>query len=187
MSDVFPGEALVEAVNDVGVIEWSGIAYRHTGRGRDPLSGDGARLNGGRWNSPGRPTIYLAQPIETCVLEFARMAEATGATPASLVRRGWHLHQVEVAGVSVLDLSTTTALRRVGLDPEDIADDDWTACQTVGEAAHFLSFAGVVAPSATGSGLVIAAFEDRIGAGQLKLRSSESLDEPTYLRYIDQA
>lgn len=186
MSGVFPDEALVEAVNDIGSIEWSGLAYRHTGRNRDPLSGQGAQVHGGRWNPPGRPTIYLAQPIDTCVLEFARMAEATGAAPTSLMRRGWQVHHVEIAGLSVLDLSAATSLHHVGLDLEDITDDDWTACQTVGEAAHFLSFAGVVAPSATGSGSVIAVFEDRIGPGQLKVLNSELLDEPTYLRYVDQ-
>lgn len=186
MSGTFPDEALVEAVNDLSATEWTGLAYRHTRQGRDPLSGAGARRHGGRWNPLGRPTIYLAQPVGTCVLEFARMAEATGAAPASLIRRGWQLHRVEVVGLPVLDLRSTESLHHVGLDVEDIGDDDWTACQTVGEAAHFLSYAGIVAPSATGSGLVVAAFEDRIEPGQLKVLGSELLDESTYRRYVDQ-
>ena len=33
------------------------------------LSGEGARLHGGRWNSPGRPLIYAAEAAALAVLE----------------------------------------------------------------------------------------------------------------------
>ncbi len=34
------------------------------------LSGEGARLYGGRWNSPGRPMVYAAQSAALAVLEM---------------------------------------------------------------------------------------------------------------------
>jgi RES domain-containing protein len=33
------------------------------------LDGEGARLFGGRWNSPGRPLIYTSEHISLCILE----------------------------------------------------------------------------------------------------------------------
>lgn len=33
------------------------------------LDGEGARLFGGRWNSPGQPVVYTSEHISLCVLE----------------------------------------------------------------------------------------------------------------------
>lgn len=33
------------------------------------LDGEGARLFGGRWNSPGRPLVYTSEHVSLCVLE----------------------------------------------------------------------------------------------------------------------
>lgn len=35
----------------------------------DPFSGEGARLFGGRWNSPGRPVVYLSEHQSLATLE----------------------------------------------------------------------------------------------------------------------
>ena len=37
---------------------------------RDPLSGEGAKLHGGRWNRVGQPALYLARDPATAVAEF---------------------------------------------------------------------------------------------------------------------
>lgn len=33
------------------------------------LDGEGARLFGGRWNSPGRPVVYASENVSLCILE----------------------------------------------------------------------------------------------------------------------
>lgn len=43
-------EDVVQRVNDLGTTTWSGSTHRYTTTGRDPRSGTGARLFGGRWN-----------------------------------------------------------------------------------------------------------------------------------------
>jgi len=44
-------------------------AFRVTRRSYADLSGEGARRVGGRWNSPGRPALYLAESRALAVLE----------------------------------------------------------------------------------------------------------------------
>lgn len=34
-----------------------------------PLTGEGARLVGGRWNSPGRPLVYASESLALCLAE----------------------------------------------------------------------------------------------------------------------
>lgn len=170
-------EDIVEQVDALGATSWSGTVYRYTSASRDALSGEGARLNGGRWNPRSLfPTVYLAEPFPACVSEFKRMAHAAGMPPEAIVARGYLAHTITVTELPVLDLRTAEALDRVGLQRSDIEDqNDWTACQAVGHAAWFLERAGVLAPSATGEGTVLAAFEERLAPGQLAVLTSRAL------------
>ena len=44
-------------------------AWRIARKVHADLSGEGARLTGGRWNSPGRPAVYLASEASLALLE----------------------------------------------------------------------------------------------------------------------
>lgn len=158
-------DELVERIDQLGATSWSGTTYRYTTARRDPLSGAGARLNGGRWNPPDIfATVYLGTPLEATAGELDRLAESQSTTPERLLRVPYLLHTVSVTDLQVLDLTQAAALDRLGITLEDIADDDWTACQAIGQAAWFLGLGGVLAPSASGAGLVLAAFETRAAA-----------------------
>lgn len=171
-------EDLVQRVNDLGTTSWSGTAYRYTTPKRDPLSGTGARLNGGRWNPRGAfAVIYLARPEAACIAELERSAELTNISVTNALRSGRTLHTLHAHQVQVLDLTSEPSQSAIGLEASDIADDDHTACQAVGQAADFLGYQGVLAPSATGTGLVLAAFEARLSPGQLQVTSSQPLTE----------
>jgi RES domain-containing protein len=152
------------ALEQIGATSWSGTAYRHTAPNRDPLSGEGARLNGARWNAmDGSATIYLASPIETCQSELDRLLERQGSS----VRLPRALHTIAVEPLTVVDLTVVGALEQVGLSEAAIDSPDWEPCQRVGEAVAYLGHQGLVAPSATGSGVVVAVYEVNTVPGQL--------------------
>lgn len=53
-------------------------AFRVTRRPYADLSGEGARLVGGRWNSAGRPALYLAESRALAVLEVLAHLDLDG-------------------------------------------------------------------------------------------------------------
>ncbi len=58
---------------------WRLLKTKHAAHAFD---GEGARLYGGRWNSPGRPVIYLASNLALAVLEVLVHLQNTGPLPA---------------------------------------------------------------------------------------------------------
>jgi RES domain-containing protein len=85
------------------------------------------------------------------------------------------LFTIQVNGASVIDFTEPGALERVELATVDIESDDWTPCQTVGGVAHFLGLQGILAPSSTGEGVVLAVFEGKLGTDQLVVVRSQAL------------
>lgn len=131
---------------------------------------------GGRWNAPdGTATIYLASPEVTCRAEARRLIDSQGVTRVRFPRV---IHTVSVDRLRVVDLSEATLLASVGLSIEDVEADDWSPCQRVGDAVAFLGYEGLVAPSATGSGIVIVAFGPRLSLSQLIVLDSSELPAP---------
>jgi RES domain-containing protein len=165
---------LLQALDDLGAVPWSGEAYRETAPQYPAISGSGASAIGGRWNPVGVSTIYLATPVEACVAEFMRRAKGQARGVQSFLPRD--LHVISVRELQVVDLTGERARVSVGIRLVDIEDVDRSACQQVGEAAHYLGFQGVLAPSATHVGLVLACFERNIQRGQLTVERTIPLD-----------
>lgn len=119
---------------------------------------------GGRWNPPESfATLYLALERETVAREFLRLAGRVGRAPDDFLPRRFYRYSVELS--ALLDLREAEARAAVGLTEAHVTDDDLGPCQAVGEAAHYLGREGVIAPSATGAGTVLAVFFDRLAAG----------------------
>ncbi|MFL5799132.1 MAG: RES family NAD+ phosphorylase [Actinomycetota bacterium] len=166
-----PDPELIQAVDASPRSRFSGEAYRHVAPSYPALGGQGARIQGGRWNPPESfPVLYLAIQRECVVAEFFRFAERSGRPPEELLPRTLHHYRVELG--EVLDLRGSAALGAVGLTAGDVQSDDPGRCQRVGEAAHYVGFEAVLAPSATLVGHVLAVFTDRLHAGS----TTEPLD-----------
>lgn len=101
-------------MNSAGA-RFAGVVYRahHPGWAHAPLSGDGARLHGGRFNRPGRSALYLSLSPETAWLE-AQQAFVFKAQPMTLCA-----YQVDCA--DVIDLSTAVARAGAGVALETMA------------------------------------------------------------------
>jgi RES domain-containing protein len=158
-----PSSHLVDAIDRLESIAYEGNLFRHVAAGRHPLSGAGARSQGGRWNPPQSfATLYLADRKATVEAEFRRMARRQGLDPSQFLPR--RIYGIEVELQAVVDLTRATSRPDVLSDLE-LSSDDLTITQAVGEAAQYLGREAILAPSAAGEGNVLAVFIDRLLPG----------------------
>ncbi|MGC9221706.1 MAG: RES family NAD+ phosphorylase [Solirubrobacteraceae bacterium] len=146
---------------------FTGHGFRHLGPRYDPLSGEGARLHGGRFNPPGSfPVLYIGQSRPCAVAELKRLGERQAIGVEGLLPRVLHRYEIEFD--RVLDLTDGEVRAQVGLGTDVLTGPDWTACQDLGVAAHALGANGINSSSATGVGDVLAVFVQHIGLGRLE-------------------
>lgn len=158
---------------------FAGHGWRHLAPRYDPLSGEGARIAGGRFNPPGSfPVLYLCQSRPCVVAELRRFGERQSIGVEGLLPR--MLYRYEVSLGRVLDLTNDDVRAEIGLGFDLLTGPDWTACQELGSVLHALGAQGVNSPSATGVGEVLAVFVQQIGLGRLEPHLAEewhSLDQ----------
>lgn len=132
-------------------------AFRNVALGYEALSGEGARVQGGRWNPPESfPVIYSALSLDVSVGELQRTASRQGRTVDELMPR--RIVEIEVELQRVLDLAQADNLAVLGVTPDLILGDDLRLTQAIGEAAHYVGFEAILAPSAARSGLALAIY-----------------------------
>lgn len=157
-----PDPDLVERLDHLPRRILQAVSYRHVSEGRQPLSGEGARIQGGRWNSPESfPTLYVGMTEDVVAAEFRRLARRSGRSTADFLPR--QLYEIDVRLQLVLDLTDGGHVAALEIDAADLVSDDLTTCQALGDAAHYLGTEAVLAPSAAGAGVALAVFTDRLG------------------------
>jgi RES domain-containing protein len=82
---------------------------------REPMSGRGAELYGGRFNRKGTPALYLSLSVMTALREAN---QAGSLQPTTLVCYDADIERI-------FDSRDETALRAEGMDPVSLADPTW--------------------------------------------------------------
>lgn len=109
---LFDPSKLADSAGD----ELSVAGYRNQTRRWDPLSDDGARRSGGRFNPPHSfPVIYLCTTRPCVVAELTRQARGQNLDVEDLLPRELWCLTVELT--KVLDLTNGGTLRALDLDP----------------------------------------------------------------------
>lgn len=114
-------------------MDYSGPLYRalHPYHARQPLSGEGARRYGGRFNARGRAALYLARDFDTLRHEIAR---GGAFQPCVIVE-----YKVQIT--SLFDARDPAALSLFGMDLDALADPAWQLKMQRGEAVKTQDFA----------------------------------------------
>ena len=166
-------------VADAPLTRFTCEGWRHLPPEYDPLSGEGARLHGGRFNPPASfPVLYICQGRPCAVAELKRLGERQAIGVEGLLPRALYRYEIDLD--RILDLTDVDVRAQVGLGVDALIGPDWTACQELGVAAHALGVRGINSPSATGVDDVLAVFVQHVGLGRLEPHPVEewhSLDQ----------
>ncbi|MFC3179913.1 RES family NAD+ phosphorylase [Cypionkella sinensis] len=114
---------------------------------RDPLSGEGARRHGGRFNAKGRAALYTAMTIMGAVAEANQIGRPF--EPVTLVS---YIADLD----NIFDSLNPAHLAAHGISAADLAADDWrlqmmargtSRAQDAAEALIAAGYHGLIAPS----------------------------------------
>ena len=144
----------VEALERIKPASWEGIVFRHMFASFPP---ERENTRGARWNPAETSAIYASLDRDVVIAEADYYIGLQPVRPRA--RRV--VYRIKVALNSVLDLSDSTTLSKVGLDGEPIASIDHSECQQIGGAVEWLDHDGLLVPSARAAGVNLVIFPNR--------------------------
>ena len=155
---------------------------------RDLLTGEGSRIQGGRWNTPAVvATVYLAQSVEGAIAETLGLPSHYGFDPAK--RLPLTLVAVDAMLEAVIDLTNADLRKSLDVTLVAVVGCDWRSenaagkeslPQAIGRAAFELGAHGIIVPSAVKRTFKnVNVFPANLGGeSHLKVRGSEKLPPP---------
>jgi len=133
---------------DVGTVH--DILVRHIPHGGDPLH-EPPDAADGRWqHGTSTAAWYLTDEPATAWAEWYRALAGTGLPPAHALPRDLWRWRVDLDSVALLD--DDQRLERVGLPPLLPTEEQWPACQDVGDALHREGYDAILVVSAARPG-----------------------------------
>jgi RES domain-containing protein len=132
----------------------------------DPLSGEGARIHGGRFNPPDSfPVLYLCTTRSCAIAELHLLGRRQMVGINGLLPRVLYLYETSMD--DVLDLTSQPILEQLGVTEPQVTGSDLTIPRQIGETAHATGSQAILSPSATGVDKVLAVFPELLGSGRL--------------------
>jgi RES domain-containing protein len=160
---------LLDALDRLERIAVADTVWRVVRNGRDPLL---CHRSGGRWDAGRFDVLYTAFHPDGAVSEMYFHLSRQPVFPSV----AFTLNEIEVTTRNTLKFADLRELQEHGVDPAGYPDLLYQRTQEIGDAAAFLGFDGLIAPSARWDCLNLILFCDGLAADDLVLRSSSRID-----------
>lgn len=149
--DAFPREPLEGRV-------WSVVR-----EGRDPILGSPSQS---RWCNGQFDVLYTSFDQDGAIAEIHALLSEQPVFPSRMM---WRCYELEVRSRKMLRLSGMSTLEKLGVDASTYRQRQYHRTQSIADAAFFLGFNGIAAPSARWNCQNLVVFTDRLGPGDIGL------------------
>jgi RES domain-containing protein len=164
---------LIDAIEAVEPVEFSGPVWRIVRDGRDPTR---CSRSGGRWDDGTFDVLYTSLERDGAISEMKfHLMRGQPVMPSQIL---FKLFELEIAMGRALKLLDLDALQALGLDTARYGQLSWQEkaaeyprSQDIAEAAHFLDYDGLIVPSARWGGLNAIVFCDRAGPDSISIKT----------------
>jgi RES domain-containing protein len=160
--------ALLDALQALQPIAFDGPVWRVCREGRDPTL---AAPSLSRWCDGAFPVLYTSQERDGAIAEISSFLRLQPVLPS---KTRWFAHQLELAIAHVARFADLSALAGLGVDVKAYGARQYARTAEIAEAANFLGFDGLIAPSARWSCANIMVFADNASDSAVRLISTEA-------------
>ena len=160
--------ALLDALDAFKREPFAEPVWRVAREGRDPLVASPSRS---RWCNGDFDVLYTSLHRDGAMAEVHALLSLQPVFPSGM---RWQVHELAVAAGQTLRLADLPALARLGVDVARYGERDYARTQEIADAAFFLGFDGLVAPSARWDCLNAILFATRIPQDQIAIKASEA-------------
>ncbi|HEY1795743.1 MAG TPA: RES family NAD+ phosphorylase [Stellaceae bacterium] len=165
---------LLDKVDALPRTPYEGIAWRIVREGRDPLQGHPAAA---RWDPGTFDVIYTSLTREGSLAEIHFHLSRQPVFPSKLVSV---LHRIVLCTRRALQLVDLSSVEALGVRRERYGELDYERTQAIGDAAYFLGFDGLLAPSARWDGQNLVVFTDQLAPEDMAVEESAVVDWPAW-------
>src|SRR4051794_8510284 len=138
--------------------------------GRDPVVGSPSRS---RWCNGSFDVLYTSLERAGAIAEIHALLSLQPVLPS---KGRWFVHKLKISTSQIMKIADLPTLSRLGVDTSRYSARDYGRTQEIADAAHFLGFDGLIAPSARWDCLNVILFTDHIRPGQVE--HVETSDKP---------
>jgi RES domain-containing protein len=170
-------ERLIEALDALLPAAFSGTVWRVVRDGLDPRQ---CSASGGRWDDGTFDVLYTSQARDGAIAEM--YFHLKRGQPVFPRKARFRLHELRLSAEPALDVSDPDTLAGLGVDMSRYGQlsyegrvSEYPRTQAIGEVAHMLDYAALLAPNARWDGTNVVAFCDRIAPEQLEVVSDHGL------------
>lgn len=161
---------LLDALEELPRIPVDETVWRVVREGRDPLL---CRPSHGRWDLGHFDVLYTSLDPNGATAEMYFHLSRQPVFPS---KPAFTLNELEVSTKSTLRFADLKELESLGVAPAAYSDMLYERTREIGDAAAFLGFDGLIAPSARWDCLNLAIFCDNLGPDDMVLKESSAID-----------